>query len=71
MAESTTPPGGANGDGSFTYPGPGGAPLGSIRLSNIADGIEVRYIVCVSCSAWARIWARMLAGVVRYAGIVD
>ena len=32
--------GGANGDGSFTYPGDGGAPLGSIRLSNIADGIE-------------------------------
>ena len=22
------------------YPGPGGAPLGSIRLANIADGIE-------------------------------
>lgn len=32
--------GGANGDGSFTYPGPGGKPLGSLRLSNIADGIE-------------------------------
>ena len=28
------------GDGSFTYPGEGGKPLGSIRLSNIADGIE-------------------------------
>ena len=33
-------PGSANGDGSFTYPGDGGKPLGSIRLSNIADGIE-------------------------------
>eukprot|EP00035_Acanthoeca_spectabilis_P017163 m.358835 g.358835 ORF g.358835 m.358835 type:complete len:670 (-) comp16619_c0_seq85:933-2942(-) len=33
-------PGSTNGDGSFTYPGPNGAPLGSIRLSNIADGIE-------------------------------
>jgi len=32
--------GGANGDGSFAYPGPGGGPLGSIRLTNIADGIE-------------------------------
>ena len=30
----------SNGDGSFTYPGIGGKPLGSIRLSNIADGIE-------------------------------
>ena len=37
---STDVPGGANGDGSFTYPGEGGAPLGSLRLSNIADGIE-------------------------------
>ena len=38
---STDGPGhGANGDGSFTYPGEGGKPLGSIRLSNIADGIE-------------------------------
>ena len=37
---STSPPGGAHGDGSFTYPGPNGKPLGSIRLSNIADGIE-------------------------------
>jgi hypothetical protein len=37
---STDGVGGANGDGSFTYPGPGGKPLGSIRLSNIADGIE-------------------------------
>eukprot|EP01046_Picozoa_sp_COSAG06_P005144 COSAG06_NODE_226_length_19747_cov_9.234121_13_plen_703_part_00 len=36
----STPTGGADGDGSFTYPGPGGKPLGSIRLSNIADGIE-------------------------------
>jgi hypothetical protein len=35
-------PGSTNGDGSFTYPGPGGRPLGSIRLSNIADGIEAR-----------------------------
>ena len=33
-------PGSTNGDGSFTYPGEGGRPLGSIRLSNIADGIE-------------------------------
>jgi len=33
-------PGSANGDGSFTYPGEGGKPLGSIRLANIADGIE-------------------------------
>ena len=33
--------GSLNGDGSFTYPGEGGKPLGSIRLSNIADGIEV------------------------------
>ena len=33
-------PGGANGDGSFTYPGEGGKPVGTIRLSNIADGIE-------------------------------
>ena len=32
--------GSTNGDGSFTYPGEGGKPLGSIRLSNIADGIE-------------------------------
>ena len=32
--------GSANGDGSFTYPGIGGKPLGSIRLSNIADGVE-------------------------------
>ena len=32
--------GSTNGDGSFTYPGQGGTPLGSIRLSNIADGIE-------------------------------
>ena len=32
--------GSTNGDGSFTYPGAGGKPLGSIRLSNIADGIE-------------------------------
>ena len=30
----------ANGDGSFTYPGPEG-PVGTIRLANIADGIEV------------------------------
>jgi len=29
-------PGSTNGDGSFTYPGEGGKPLGSIRLSNIA-----------------------------------
>ena len=36
---STTPPGGANGDGSFTYPGADG-PVGTIRLANIADGIE-------------------------------
>jgi hypothetical protein len=36
----STDGGGANGDGSFTYPGDGGKPLGSIRLSNIADGIE-------------------------------
>jgi hypothetical protein len=28
------------------YPGPGGKPLGSIRLSNIADGIEVRLDTC-------------------------
>ena len=32
--------GSTNGDGSFTYPGRGGTPLGSIRLANIADGIE-------------------------------
>ena len=32
--------GSTNGDGSFTYPGEGGKPLGSLRLSNIADGIE-------------------------------
>lgn len=31
--------GGANGDGSFTYPGPHGL-LSSIRLENIRDGIE-------------------------------
>ena len=36
---STSPPGGANGDGSFTYPGADG-PVGTIRLANIADGIE-------------------------------
>ena len=39
-ATAATAGGGANGDGSFTYPGEGGKPLGSIRLSNIADGIE-------------------------------
>eukprot|EP00039_Didymoeca_costata_P011634 m.164356 g.164356 ORF g.164356 m.164356 type:complete len:644 (+) comp15233_c0_seq9:178-2109(+) len=39
-ADNVTGGGGANGDGSFTYPGEGGKPLGSIRLSNIADGIE-------------------------------
>jgi len=32
--------GGAHGDGSFTYPGDNGKPLGSVRLANIADGIE-------------------------------
>eukprot|EP01052_Picozoa_sp_SAG31_P002260 SAG31_NODE_78_length_27447_cov_83.819877_6_plen_896_part_00 len=36
---SITDGGGANGDGSFLYPGPDG-PVGTIRLSNIADGIE-------------------------------
>ena len=33
-------PGSTNGDGAFTYPGEGGKPLSSIRLANIADGIE-------------------------------
>ena len=28
------------GAGSFTYPGPGGKPLSSLRLGNVADGIE-------------------------------
>jgi hypothetical protein len=36
----STDGGGANGDGSFTYPGEGGRPVGTLRLSNIADGIE-------------------------------
>ena len=36
---STKLPGGANGEGSFLYPGETG-PLASLRLVNIADGIE-------------------------------
>lgn len=31
---------GYNGDGSWTYPGPDGTPLGSIRLENFRDGLE-------------------------------
>ena len=34
--------GGSNGDGSWMFPGPDGGPLGSVRLENIRDGIEVR-----------------------------
>jgi hypothetical protein len=49
---SSTNGGGANGDGSFTYPGPGGKPLGSLRLSNIADGIEV---------SWPILWVKSFA----------
>lgn len=31
---------GYNGDGNWTYPGPDGIPLGSIRLENFRDGLE-------------------------------
>ncbi len=31
---------GYNGDGNWTYPGPDGAPLGSVRLENFRDGLE-------------------------------
>ena len=31
---------GYNGDGNWTYPGPDGTPLGSIRLENFRDGLE-------------------------------
>lgn len=31
---------GSNGDGSWMFPGPEGAPLSSIRLENLRDGME-------------------------------
>lgn len=30
----------ANGDGQYTYPGPGATPVGSVRLANLLDGLE-------------------------------